>query len=384
MILPKVRTSGLACAVAALLSSCAAPTTQTSVLFPPNNAAAGELRHVAVLPFSGPGGVDQMIAFESMIAQTSVNGQAYFTLVDRRTMQNAIDEMKLGATGLIDDKTALKLGKMIGAEGLYSGAVYTPPMITKQYQEERSQCNGVANPNKVVSKCTSTSTYKVNCTQKIVQFTLVPRLVKIATGQVIYQPTVTATRTSSACSDQTESLSEGEMRGDARAEVLDRIQQDIAPHIKVFKLALKESTEGLDELSAKSFKDGMAFAKSGRMDRACANWGAIETAMGPKAPLTITYNMAICAEAAGRLDEAFQRIKAVDAQLTQPDKDVNDALTRLTASIQATQATQEQVAPPPPPPSAPPAVKKKVVKHKPANPAPSPANPPANPPATGQ
>lgn len=319
--------------IAILITGCASPGVQVSFSEPPNFPAAASLKRVAVLRFDGSNGDQVMLEFESLLAQANVNGQAYFNLLDRRTLNNAIHELKLHQTGLIDPTSVARLGRFVGVDGIYTGSVIMPPIQRQSYTEARSECTSVKNSKKLVSKCTSVSHYTVSCIRRVAEFTLVPRLIKVETAQVIYQPTVTATREASSCSDAgSAGVGDGEMLAEARQEVFQKILADIAPHVVNNFLKLKEATEGLSKGTQEKFNSGLAFAKGGRMDRACEIWREIESAEATN--FALAYDLAVCTEISGNLQGALEAYTMLDRRLTAPDKDLDEAMKRVRARIE--------------------------------------------------
>ena len=54
----------------------------------------------------------------------SLSRNKTFRLVERRDMQKVFEELKLNHSGIVDDKTAAKAGKLLGAEIIITGRVY--------------------------------------------------------------------------------------------------------------------------------------------------------------------------------------------------------------------------------------------------------------------
>jgi hypothetical protein len=360
------------------LAGCQSNSTVTQIVAPANSDAAAKTRRVAVLPFNGADGANATAAFESLLSEVKdVNGQPYFTVVDRRTLQHALDEMKLKTTGLFDDRTVANIGKFIGAEGVYTGTAGAVPVERTRHEEQRSQCNGASDPKKLVSKCTSVTNYNVTCTDKITTYTMIPRLVAASTGQILYNPTVSKSRTSSFCTDSGEETPDGVLLGGAYADVMAQIRRDVAPHTEAVNLVYKTETDGLSDADGKRFKDSLAFAKAGRMDRSCPVW--LEMAPSYPGSVSVNYDAALCSELNGDYQAALASYTVVDAKLTKPDADVSAALVRMRQRIADQQKLAAQaaavtaVSAPNPAPAAP-AETKKVPKPKkpkpPAQPAP--------------
>jgi len=68
-------------------------------------------------------------------------------MVERKDLQNILDELKLQLSGLVDDKSAVKVGSFLGAEMLISGKMYkkgdTYEIFLKLLRVETSEVLGV-------------------------------------------------------------------------------------------------------------------------------------------------------------------------------------------------------------------------------------------------
>lgn len=327
-------TTGLKTCFAALggmalfLTGCAAPTIKATFEAGPSNLASAQLKRVAVLPFQGPNGDQAARQFESMLAEAKGGGSTFFTVVDRHTLQKAVDELKLQGSGLIDPNTAAQIGRLTGAEGIYTGTVSSPPPARKTYRMERMKC---LDAKRKLFKCDNISRTTVNCTEKVIQYTLVPRLINVATGQVVYAPTKTGNRSETFCSDAGAETPDATLLSAAADDAFSQVRNDIAPHTYTVDLRLKDSDDGLNGPGKTRFADSLAFARANRMDRACAIWS--ELARDNPSSIAVAYNLAACDEGAGRLDEAVSKYMAVDKNLSRPDKDINEALARVQRAL---------------------------------------------------
>jgi len=234
----------------------------------------------------------------------------------------------------VDPKTAARVGKFIGVDGIYTGTVFMPTPVRQTHTEQRSRCND-APSKKIFSSCKSSSQYSVTCTEKLVEYTLVPRLISTETAQIIYQPSVTASRKSTFCVGQDEKPEEPDpiLRAQAHAEVFQKIREDIGPHTQTFALKIKTDAGGIAQPSRQHFKDSLAFAASGRMDRACSIWA--ELAPDNAGNLSLAYDLGVCDEAGNRMEEALDRYTKIDQGLQRPDPDTNAALIRVKTNIEA-------------------------------------------------
>lgn len=322
------------------LSGCAAPL-HTEVVEPPKSPAVSRLRHVAIFPFTGPSGEQITSEVESLLAQATEHGQPFFVVVDRRTLQHAVDELSLHKTGLVDSRTASRVGKFVGAEGIYVGSVYIPPITRQTSLQDRYACSGVLHPARIFSGCANMAKTTVSCINKVAQFTIVPRLIAVATAQIVYQPTITGQAQGSSCSDTGGEVDDHTLVGQAATQALNKLRDDVTPHVRVLDLVLKTDMANLDEPSRTRFGNAMAFAHADRMDRACTTWRELQSEN--RASVTLAFDVAVCEENDGHLDTAMRDLDALDQLLQQPDADVNAARKRLQSEIEAQQAAQAPV-----------------------------------------
>ncbi len=138
------------------------------MLQPAEYHQASLTKTVAVLPFSGPEGQQITSQIEGVLGSISMDGKNYFTLVDRNALDKIIKEMKLNQSGMVDQRTAVEIGKLIGAQGIYTGTVTQSNSTEGQYTEERSEC--VSHKQECDDKgrcrdgeCLRWRKYKVNC-----------------------------------------------------------------------------------------------------------------------------------------------------------------------------------------------------------------------------
>jgi TolB-like protein len=87
-------------------------------------ASLGEpIPSVAVLDFESIGSEEFLGRGVSEIMRTELVGTKKFRVVERSQMKKALEEQKLHLTGIIDDKTAVEVGKLVGADFIVVGSV---------------------------------------------------------------------------------------------------------------------------------------------------------------------------------------------------------------------------------------------------------------------
>ena len=85
--------------------------------------AADKKSSIAVLDFESMGAEDYLGKAVSEIMRTSLVNNPQYIVVERAQIHKAITEQKFQKTGLIDDKSAVEIGKILGADLIIVGSV---------------------------------------------------------------------------------------------------------------------------------------------------------------------------------------------------------------------------------------------------------------------
>jgi len=318
-----------------------------NMLQPAEYHEASLTKTVAVLPFSGQEGQRITSEVEGVLGSISIDGQNYFTVVDRNALDKIMKEMKLSQSGMVDPNTAAEVGKLIGAQGIYTGAVTQYNSTEGHYTEERSECSQHAQECDDKGKCTQGKCiqwrkYNVNCTKRSGYFAFTPKLIEVQTGKIIYTRDINGSATSSGCTDGTPPKSGSELVGQSITMAKAGFRKDIAPYYVVREIKLMDSTNGIDSAAAKDkLKMGIEYAGKKRLDAACELWGEADT-IAKNSP-SIVYNLGVCAESRGDVAAALPLYKKADKLLGKPDDDITLALARVTEAIKNQEKLKAQL-----------------------------------------
>lgn len=329
-----------------LMNGCATKVA-LNMLQPAEYHQASLTKSVAVLPFNGPQGQQITAEIEGVLGSISIDGKNYFTVVDRTALDKVFGEMKLSQSGMVDQGTASKIGKLVGAQGIYTGAVTQDNATEGHYTEERSECSQYARKcdeegNCSQGKCLQWRKYNVNCTKRTGYFAFTPKLIEVQTGKIIYTHDINGSATSSGCSDGAPAKSGSELIGQSIAMAKAEFRKDIAPYYVVREIRLMNSTKRIASPQAKDkLKQGVNYAGKNRLDTACELWGEAGT-MAPDSP-SITYNLGVCAESRGDVVAALALYKKADRLLGEPDDDITLALGRAAQAIQNQEKLKAQL-----------------------------------------
>jgi len=307
------------------------------MLQPAQYHEASLTKAIAVLPFSGPGGREFAAEIEGVLAGIGIDDKQYFTLVDRASVDKSISEMKFSQSGLVDSRTAVKLGKMIGAQGIYTGIVTQNNYQDSSYFAKRQTCTRYEQRQDKKGRtyegaCLHWRTYTVQCTKRVANFAVSPKLVDVTTGRIIYSRNLSATKDSSGCEDTSPAESEMILLDKAKNQVKQEFRRDVAPYYVTREIRLMDSTDGIESKEAiDKLKRGMEYADKGRMDSACELWGEARNLASKS--YALLYNLGVCAESRGDLDAALSLYRQSDKILGKPNDDISQALSRVGEAI---------------------------------------------------
>ena len=286
------------------------------MLQPAQYHEASLTKSVAVLPFAGPKGRAFAAEIESVLAGIGIDDKQYFTLVDRSSIDKVISEMKFSQSGLVDEKTAVKLGKMVGAQGIYSGVVTRNGHDDSPYTERRQTCLQYEQKRDKEGRvysgaCLQWRYYNVNCLRRVANFSVTPRLVDVATGRVLYSRNLAAVTDSAGCEDTQPVESETVLLDQAKERVKQEFRRDVAPYYVTREISLMDATDGIESKeAADKLKRGPGIRgkrKAGRRLRTCGARRGIWAANSH----ALVYNLGVCAESRGDLGRGPCSLPAV-------------------------------------------------------------------------
>ena len=329
-----------------VLTGCATKV-KINMLQPAEFHQASLTKTVAVLPFTGPGGQEFAAEIEGTLASKSIDDKQYFTLVDRASIDKIMSEQQFSQSALIDQATAAKIGKLVGAQGIYTGAVTAAQVKDSNYKEKRQECvrhkiERDKKGNEYEGRCIQWRNYSVSCMKRDAHFSVTPKLVDVSTSKILYSRNLSKSATSSGCEDASPPKDEQELLEAVKEDVKKQFLKDVAPYYVTVEIKLMDSTDHIDSADAKDkLKQGIDFADKGRMDNACEIWGQARIA-APNSP-AILYNLGVCAESRGDADAALNLYKQADKLIGKPDDNITIALTRVSLAIKNRKKLTEQI-----------------------------------------
>lgn len=326
----------------------------TTALMPANNESAATFREVAIVPFNGRGGMALSSELEAMLAGIKVGQHPYFKLADRMQLQSIIDEIKLSHSGMLSDDAIVKIGKLAGVKGIYTGVVTTNETSSDPYIEKRpyTVCAAYSTITSSTKRstistpvCTSwvTRYNTVNCSRKAASYGFSVKLTEVESGQVVYASDFSSTQADQACSDRRAVKSDAELRRQVQDDAKAKFRRDVAPYAVNVTVKLMGETEGIPSGKAQDlFENGLEYAAAGRLDRSCELWQE-SAVMAPNA-VPLVFNLGICQELRQELDKALDTVRKADRLMSKPDPLINEALARIGQSIERERLLRQQQA----------------------------------------
>lgn len=311
--------------------------TRVPIVNPPTVPAAAKLKSVAVYPFEGRNGKIYRAEIEALLASVTVQQKPYFKIVESSKLDSILQAQKKAGQPIYDAATVAKVGRLVGAKGVYMGTVTSEVVNDSRYSQSMQQC---AYKDKD-GKCKQWRSVSIPCTKRTARVAFTIRLVNMETGVQAYNRKVSGEAISGACKNDRNTLTDRETAlGQARQTAYNRIRKDIAPYAVNLCIELMDDRDGISSKHAEQkLESGLAFAEGGRIDRACSLWQEARS----EAPdsIALLYNIGLCAEAEGEFDNALALYQQADQLLLKPNPLINKALDRIQKRLNNKPVTSE-------------------------------------------
>jgi hypothetical protein len=175
--------------------------------------------------------------------------------------------------------------------------------------------------------CETREEYWTTCHSVAADYAVGLEVIDVRTGALAFADAFDAQASDRFCDDEARYVDPVTLIGQARSSVARQIRFAVAPRNVTLHAELKPEAPELGEPAATAFADAMAFARAGRLDRACAIWR--ELAPGETTTsVALLQNLGVCAEAEGDHARAAAIYGAADSLLTRPDEDLERARRR--------------------------------------------------------
>lgn len=273
---------------------------------------------------------------ETNLARVQIDHRPYFTMVNRSDFQTVIHEQKLQSSGLIDTKTAVNIGDLIGAEAIISGNVGYPSMNDSLFYEERTRC--------LDKKCKHLEYYNVRCKKRVIGLSAEIRMIDVSRGDVIFADTMNPVRVFKHCIDDSRALPSREMIAQELAQsIASSFTYRLTPHYRDFRVSLlSEPDLDYSDEQEDLLKYSLEYIEQGRYDKAEELLMKLIDSTDSQSYVAF-YNLGVIKEAEGKFTQAKEYYEYADSLMVAPVQEINSAMNRIISLIKKREHTQNQL-----------------------------------------
>lgn len=258
-----------------------AETLTIDALYPARDRDAAQVGSLVVERFGGRDGRELSFALEGELTEVNVYGQPYFRVVAERSSAPA--------------------------DAVLSG-IATAQVQNQPVEENRKQCVERDGNN----KCTREEQVKIRCDRRIVSLNPSLRMARIDDGAILYQRQIYKSDQVVICPDRQPGRSLPDTVSLLAEQVADEVRADIAPVFRSDAIRVLEGRKGLDKDQSNRFKDALK-ATFRNPQAACDIWQALDSEVPGQS--SVVFNLALCAEQRGELDQALTRYRQAQTLL---------------------------------------------------------------------
>ncbi|OQX58337.1 MAG: hypothetical protein B5M52_05645 [Helicobacteraceae bacterium 4484_230] len=317
-----------------LLGGCST-TVNIKALQPAEVDRAAFTKKIAVTPFQNDQ-VGLSSKIEARVASKKVDGKNYFTTISRRDIRKIIEEQKLQNSGLLDESTAVRLGKLLGAQAMISGNVTTASFSDTHYQATRTKCSD--------KKCKTTYEYNVPCTKRVVTLASQVRMVDVEKGDIIFADLLHRSRNWSHCSDDSSTIPSSAQALDLLStELANAFAYKLTPHYVDYSVTLLDEPdlEYTDD-QKKALENALVYIERSRYDKAERILSRLlEESMDQS--YVAAYNLGVVKEVQGEYEESKSLYELADRLTHKPVEEIDTAMLRIRRSIEQREQAKRQI-----------------------------------------
>lgn len=317
-----------------ILTACS-QTISVRALEPAEIDRVSNTKKISVASFSNDR-VDLSSKVESILAQYSLDGENYFTIVNRSDFDRIIKEQKIQNSGLVDPDTVVEIGNLIGAEAIVSGNVGRVTSSDTRFYETRTRC--------LDKKCKELQYYKVRCTKRVIGLSADMRIVDVFKGDIIYADTLKRVKSYKHCIDDSRSLPAPNLVAQELASsIAQSFTYKLLPRYKYFEVILLEEgdldyTDKQEEL----LEFSLEYIEQKRYDKAEQLLFELIDATAQQSYVAF-YNLGVVKEVEGNYVEAKEYYEMADKLMLEPVEEISEAYIRIKKLIRKRERAHSQI-----------------------------------------
>ncbi|MEM7740944.1 MAG: hypothetical protein AAF225_09105 [Pseudomonadota bacterium] len=310
--------------------------------------ADGRPVRLAVATLSGRGGQSIRSLIEARVTSaTGATGKPVFTVVEDF---NRVDlERRLGrqaSSGLLDRSTVVELGRLTAAEIVLYGNVSTYSIESEYLRENRRVCRGTDSKG----VCQGYRDTTISCVIRSATVSFTGRVVELSEGRILTASPATGGEKIKQCDgeaprriDSDESFwsavftsatatppSDSELLETSASEAVSLFIRQIAPYQENMIVAWRTGGANLSSDGRARMAGAIEFVQQGQTAEGC---GRMFDLAKTERDFDLIYNVAVCNEIQGNLEQALTIFYGLQQQLVSPDSSVSARIEELQRRI---------------------------------------------------
>ena len=340
----------LLCTMAIVLFSGCAKKVQVKALKPAEVGEMASKKKVAITSFKNDTtGLSSKI--EAQIAKHKLDQKRYFTVLSRKDIKKVLDEQKLQSSELMDEKTASKIGNLLGAQALINGEV-TSDGKNDKYVVQKTRCLEYYKDG----GCARHQKYNVTCRTADVSVSASINIIDMETASLIYADNITKTYSGDTCkgggfdlgvitisSENKSILSIGQAKTKLTNLIADEFVYKLTPHYIYFEVSLLDDIEfEITDRQVEEFEVALEYINAGRFNKAEKIMSNLNDSLNGKS-YVVMYDLGVIKEARGNFDEAKKLYDFADDTSLKPIDEINSAVIRINKLIDERNQARAQI-----------------------------------------
>ncbi len=310
--------------ITALLTACST-STKIQYLEPAEISQAAKLKQIAVNDFKYDT-IGLTGTIEAKLNQTTLDNKPYFTVLDRKNIQQLLNEQKFQQSGLTNEQKSVQLGELIGAQAFVTGEVTSQTYQDKWFRKKRSEC--------IDKKCKELRYYHVRCKNRTISLSANIQMVSVESSKIIYSGNLSRSNSWDRCPDRSYQLPSTSATWQSYADsIASEFVNKISPSYVYRSIKLIDEPDiRYTDLQEKTLENGIDFVESGRMDKAEALFSQLVFDT-QSLSYAASYNLGVVKEAQGEYQEAKRLYLLSDQLQKEPVAAINQAMLRIDQAI---------------------------------------------------
>ncbi|MEO1656418.1 MAG: CsgG/HfaB family protein [Pseudomonadota bacterium] len=312
------------------------------------DSADGRPVRLAVATFTGRGGQEVRSLIESRATEaTNATGRSVFTVVE--DFNRADLERRLGrqaSSGLLDRSTVVELGRLTAAEIVLYGDMLAYGVSAERTRETRRVCRNQDSKG----KCQAYGDVSISCLIRSASVSFTGRVVSLSDGRILASSPAAGSEKIKQCDGEAprrigegESFwsalfqsatanppSDAELLNASAGEAVSLFIREVAPYQENMIVAWRTSGSNLSSEGRARMAGAIEFVQQGQTAEGC---GRMFDLARTERDFDLIYNVGVCNEIQGNLEQALTIFYGLQQQLVSPDNNVSKRIEELQRRI---------------------------------------------------